>query len=286
MATGIPGYGRIADELRQVTVQVLDDRDGSTGSGVITGPSTVVTNAHVVRTKRLYIRTAAGAVVRATLVKHDRARDLAVLNVAGVPLSQSAGGLVETSSLRPGETAIAVGHPLGFIGAVSVGSIRSVGPVPGLGDRTWVQAAIRLAPGNSGGPLADIHGRIIGINAMVVNGVGLAVPSEAVQRVLSATPPFHLGVTVRPAQLLDGTRGMLILDIEPESPASRASLLPGDLISGIDTARTPGVEALETALGRAGAENRNSVVVHFRRGGNVRERQATAARSFYAEPAA
>jgi serine protease Do len=149
-----------------------------------------------------------------------------------------------------------------------------------------VQAAVRLAPGNSGGPLADIHGRIIGINAMVMNGLGLAVPSEAVQRILSAAPPLHLGVTVRPAQLGDGTRGMLILGVEPESPAWRASLLPGDLISGIDAGRTTGVEAMEAALAKAGAEKRTGVIVHFRRGGYERERQTTAAQALYAEPAA
>jgi serine protease Do len=194
--------------------------------------------------------------------------------------------LRETKSLRPGEIAIAAGNPLGFIGAVSTGLIRSVGPVAGLGDRPWVQAALRLAPGNSGGPLADIHGRVVGINAMVVNGVGLAVPSEGVQRFLSAAPAFRLGVTVRPARLRDGTRGLLILEIEPESPACRASLFPGDLITDIEATRTEDMEALEAVLTDAGAQARSSVAVRFRRGGSARDRQATAARSMHEERAA
>jgi serine protease Do len=276
----------VADELRRVTVQVLDEHQRSLGSGVILGPSTIITNAHVATTGKLCVRVATGDLVAVTMEKRDCARDLAVLSLADAKPLEPAATLGETSLIRPGDVAIAVGHPLGFIGAVSIGSIRGVGPVPGLGERSWVQAAVRLAPGNSGGPLADIRGRIIGVNAMVLNGIGLAVPSEAVQRVLSAAPPFHLGVTVRPAHLRNGTRGMLILDIEPDGPAWRASLLPGDLISGINASRVTGVEALGTALGKAGADKRGSVIVHFRRGGSERDRQATAALSRYEEPAA
>jgi S1-C subfamily serine protease len=139
-----------------------------------------------------------------------------------------------------------------------------------------VQAAVRLAPGNSGGLLANIHGHVIGINAMVMNGLGLAVASEAVQRLLSAAVPFRPGVTVRPARLTDGTQGMLILELDGDGPAATASLFPGDLITGIDTARTPTVEALEAALSTVATERCAKVIIRFRRGGGVNERQATA----------
>jgi serine protease Do len=286
MAAAVPGFGNVADDLRRVTVQVLAEQDHSHGSGVITGPSTIVTNAHVATSDAVRVLLATGELVKATLKKRDRARDLAMLTLIDARAMQPAAVLRETASLRPGEIAIAVGHPLGFLGAVSTGLIRGVGPIAGLGQRPWVQAAVRLAPGNSGGPLADIHGRIIGINTMVVNSLGLAIPSEAVQRFLSAAPPFRLGITVRPARLSDGTQGVLVLEIEPDSPAWRASLLPGDLIIGVEAAEATNVEALDAALALAGAEKRSSVVVRFRRGGSPRERQATAAQYVYAERAA
>src|SRR2546430_5365383 len=75
-----------------------------------------------------------------------------------------------------------------------------VGPLRGLGSQNWVQAEVLLAPGNSGGPLADARGKIVGINTMVAGRLALAIPSNAVRDFLSAIPSDgHLGVTVHPA---------------------------------------------------------------------------------------
>jgi len=276
MTTNVPGWGNIAEELRRVTVQVLADDERASGSGVIAARGKVITNAHVATSARQQLRAVDGRLLQGTLSKRDRRRDLAVIDVpemSDVPVAT----LREASSLKPGEIAVAVGHPLGFIGAVSTGVIRAVGPISGLGSQSWVQAAVRLAPGNSGGPLADVSGRVVGVNAMVMNGLGLAVPAEAVQRFLSAAAPFHLGVTVRPARLRDGTDGMLILEIEQGSAAETASLLPGDLITTLDDKSAKTLEAMEQALITAGSEKRRNVIVHFRRGGSDRERKAVAA---------
>jgi serine protease Do len=276
MAAAFPGFGDIAEELRRVTVQVLDRGNNGVGSGVIAGPFTLITNAHVASGAQARVRLASGQLVRATVQKRDRARDLAMLHAPEIPVGTPLGTLREAASLRPGEIAIAVGHPMGFIGAVSTGVIRAVGPVPGLGRHPWVHASVRLAPGNSGGPLADVRGQIAGINTMVIGGVGLAIPSEAVQKFLVAPAPLHLGVTVRPARLADGTQGLLILQMEADGPAAAASLFPGDLITGIDGATATGVDSLEAALTEAAAGRRSTVTVHFRRGGSDRERHATA----------
>jgi serine protease Do len=121
---------------------------------------------------------------------------------------------------------------MGFIGAVTTGTVHRV-------DR-WVEAGIRLAPGNSGGPLADARGRVVGINSMVAGGLALAVPSDTVGRFVARqeTTPM-LGVTVRPLQTARGF-GWLVLGIEPGSAAERASLLPGDvLLGGVDVDSGP-----------------------------------------------
>jgi len=93
-----------------------------------------------------------------------------------------------------------VGNPLGFIGALTTGVVHALGPLRGVGRQAWVQAAVRLAPGNSGGPLANARGQVIGVNTMIAGGgLALAVPSNAVAEFLrrGATRPA-LGITVRP----------------------------------------------------------------------------------------
>jgi serine protease Do len=132
---------------------------------------------------------------------------------------------------------------MGFVGALTTGVIHAVGPLRGLGSRSWVQADVRLAPGNSGGPLADAHGRVIGINTMVAGGLALAIPSNTVLDFLSAGPSdAWLGVTVHPVKVPRATAaggsgnrfGLVLLEVDPVSPASSASLLPGDILLGTE----------------------------------------------------
>src|SRR5579864_1949549 len=193
----IPGFGEIAEQLRRSTVLVQSGGRGA-GSGVIwSADGLLVTNAHVVLGSRVKVQLWDGRDFDAAIVSRDTSRDLAQLRItaAGLP----AAAVADSSKLRPGELAIAIGNPLGFVGALATGVIHGVGPLGGLGRRTWVQADVRLAPGNSGGPLADAHGRVIGINTMVAGGLALAIPSNTVRDFLSAGPEnVWLGVTVHP----------------------------------------------------------------------------------------
>jgi serine protease Do len=248
----IPGFGEIAEQLRRSTVLVRSGGRGS-GSGVIwSSDGLLVTNAHVVRSPRPAVQLWDGREFEASVGSRDPWRDLAQLRIDAVNLP--AASAADSSELRPGELAIAIGNPMGFVGALATGVIHGVGPLRGLGPHSWVQAEVRLAPGNSGGPLADARGRVVGINTMVASRLALAIPSNAVRDFLSTAPSDgRLGVTVHPA-LLPGagsrakTFGLVILEVEPESPASLASLLPGDILLGTEEKRFAGLADLARAL--------------------------------------
>lgn len=164
-------YAALVEKLRRSTVQVLSGRGG--GSGVVWDRGgVVVTNAHVAAGRYAEIVNATGERIRARIVQRDRERDLALLIAEAGDLEPAAIG--DSGRLRSGQIVVAVGHPLGMPGAVA-GVIHAAGPAS-----KWVQADLRLAPGNSGGILADTSGGVIGINTMIYRGIGLAIPSNQV----------------------------------------------------------------------------------------------------------
>lgn len=234
----IPVPGAVADALRRQTVriQVGRGRAQSGGSGVIVGRERVITNAHVARGDGVSVESWNGNEAPATCLRLDARRDLALLSAPG--LQGEPATLGDSDRVRSGAAVFAVGNPLGFVGAVSSGVVHAVGSFGGL---AWIQADLRLAPGSSGGPLADFHGQVLGINTMVVSGgvmsggLALAVPSRAVQSFLMRVNAGRmLGVTVRPVELKNGKPGIMILEISAGSPAAGASLLPGDILVGAD----------------------------------------------------
>ena len=120
-----------------------------------------------------------GRELPARLTARDPRRDLALLSVAISDLEPAL--RADARGLRPGELVVALGHPFGVAYAAALGVVhRAPGATRGPGG--WLHADIRLAPGNSGGPLADASGRVVGINAMIVNGLGIAIPTHLVER--------------------------------------------------------------------------------------------------------
>jgi len=239
-------FGEIAERLRRSTVQVLPDQRGG-GSGVIwTSDGAIMTNAHVARKDAAEVRLWDGRRFPARVTSRDVRRDLALLRVEAAGLDAVVVG--DSSAVRPGELLMAVGSPLGFAGALSTGIAHSRGG-------GWIYANVRLAPGNSGGPLANARGEVVGINTAIVNGLGLAVPSNAAAEFLRLGPRPALGVTLRP----EG-HGLRILRVEPNGPAAGASLREGDLLVG-------SFEELTAALD----SGREVLAVRFLRGEQVRE---------------
>jgi serine protease Do len=251
----ITGFGEVAEKLRRSTVLVQAGGRGG-GSGVIwSSDGTVITNAHVARSSHLTLQLWDGREFQAAVASRDHRRDLAVLRIDATSLPAVV--VADSSHVRPGELAIAIGNPLGFVGALTTGVIHTVGPLAGLGPRSWVQADVRLAPGNSGGPLADVRGRVIGINTMVAGRLALAIPSKIVLDFLAKGPSSGwLGITVHPvripranASLKTGHAfGLVILELDPGGPASLASLLPGDILLGTEQQSFSSFDDLARAL--------------------------------------
>jgi serine protease Do len=177
----------LAEQLRRVTVRVATTgaRFDGVGAGIIwpsSGRPMVMTNAHVVPRRRgdqLVVESAAGHHADAQVIARDTELDLALLAVNAVPGHWPVPAPIgDARALHPGEIVVAVGHPFGIGGALSFGIVHAAPK----GDDSWIRADVRLAPGNSGGPLATLDGTIVGINCMIARGLGIAVPAHVADR--------------------------------------------------------------------------------------------------------
>jgi serine protease Do len=251
----------IASRVRGGVVTVRSGRGGH-GSGVVwSEDGTIVTNEHVVASGRAEVVLADGSMLPASLVRKDRRRDLAVLRVEAAPLPAIPVG--ESRALKPGQLVLSMGNPLGVRNAVSIGIISGMVAEVWAGGRHFpemVRADIDLYPGNSGGPLLDASGRVVGINAMVTGpGAALAVPSHIVRQMVDeqAGPRPFIGVTGREVPLLVGSggphtttrgTGLLVQGVLPGGPAERAGLRAGDLLIGLDGEGSRTVESISAQI--------------------------------------
>lgn len=277
------GFGEVIERLRRSTVALTTARRGA-GSGVVWSPDgVIVTNAHVVGdASAAEVELWDGRRMRGEIVNRSRRRDVAVLQVNASDLP--AASLGHSGAMRVGEWVVAVGNPLGFIGAASTGVIHGFASARAVWEplraaldagSDWLVSQLRLAPGNSGGPLANARGEVIGLNTMISGGLAFAVPSDAVKKFVSgrADAGMGLGVVVRAVQMERRQLGLLLLEVIPQSPAERASLLQGDILLGANGRRFQSVQDLEAAIRAAIQETRAGILeLEFRRGAspNVR----------------
>ena len=175
----VSAAGDLEDRVRRAVVEVRND--GGAGAGIVWGGSgLVVTNAHCApRDTRLQLVQGERTHSARVIAYHPR-HDLALLSSATIrgPLLD----LRATSTLRVGELVFAYGHPLGVSDALAMGVIHAVARDERTGGARFVIADVHLAPGNSGGPVVDAEGRLVGVNNMVVNGLGVAIPADTVAR--------------------------------------------------------------------------------------------------------
>jgi serine protease Do len=191
------GWCETAEQLRSSVAQIIDEAgphgpaSGGLGAAIAwTDGGLFVTSAHVIRSPRMTVVTPDGRRVPGELVWQERRRDIALVHAPGAAMPPVR--TADPSALRPGSLVLAIGHPFGLVDAISTGVLQSVGELPLELDfdgrrMRWVQADVRLGPGNSGGPLANADGRVIGVAAMIVAGMALAVPAPDVEALVASS---------------------------------------------------------------------------------------------------
>ncbi len=244
-------------------------REGSGSGFLITPDGYLVTNSHVAgRATRLEVTLSDGRTAGAEIVGDDPDSDLAVLKVAAGDLASCRFG--ESSAVRVGQVAIAIGSPFGFQHTVTAGIVsalgRSMRASTGRLLDNILQTDASLNPGNSGGPLVNARGEVIGVNTAVIlpaQGICFAIAASTAERVVVAlirdgrvrrawlgvggqTQPLarrvvrHFGLTIE--------TGVRVESLERGSPAADAGMKTGDIIVGMDGVPVPDVDALQRQL--------------------------------------
>jgi S1-C subfamily serine protease len=282
-----PGVAFISAGGGQPTSPFGDGGSGqATGSGfLIDAQGHVVTNQHVVDgSSEFTVRFGEGGeAVPAELVGQDASTDLAVLEVdpERIPAETKPLQLATSSTLRPGDAAIAIGSPFGLSGTITTGIISALDreiespngfPIPGV-----LQTDAAINPGNSGGPLLDARGRVIGVNSQIASssrqssGVGFAVPVDTVKEVVpqllenGRIDRAYLGVSTTE---VPGEDGAVVAGITEGGPAAASELRVGDRIVAFDGKPVEGSSELSQAVltGKPGDTAQLEVV----RGGETR----------------
>jgi serine protease Do len=234
----------IASQVRRSTVQISGR--GTGGSGVIWDSNgLIITNAHVIHSSQQQVELWDGRKFAATILDRNTELDLAALKIEAIDLPVAKIG--NSADLRVGELVLALGYPFGIEGALTVGIIHTLNQHESP-YRDLIQSDIRLAPGNSGGPLANANGEIIGINSMIAGNLGVAVSSLEVTRFLKRSVEREpLGVTLQPVVLQEHV-GLVVVGIEEDKAAMKAGMIVGDILIGVAGQRFNEYRALLHAI--------------------------------------
>jgi len=246
------------------------DGPGGTGSGFVIAPDGyVLTNSHVVHNaSRFEVTVADGQVFSATLVGEDPETDLAVIRVNASQLARARLG--DSRSVRVGQIAIAIGSPFGFHQTVTAGVVsalgRSMRSQSGRLIDNVIQTDAALNPGNSGGPLVNSRGEVIGVNTAIIHpaqGICFAIASNTAEFVAAwlikegrirrswigvATQNVAIQRRVVRFHRLAVDHGILVAGLEPGSPAGRAGLREGDIIVAFKGDPVSGIDDLHRHL--------------------------------------
>ncbi len=226
------------------------------GSGFLTDATgTVVTNNHVVKdAKSVTVTLDDGTEYTAKVIGRDARTDLAVLKVQSADRKFPFIQLGDSAAVRPGEWVVAMGNPFGLGGTVTAGIVSAKGRDIGSGPYDqFIQIDAPINQGNSGGPLFTQDGRVVGVNSAILSpsggsiGIGFAIPANVVKSVISeleatghVTRGFAgletqpIGPGMAKALRLNAADGALVAGVQPEGPAAKAGVEPGDVIRAVD----------------------------------------------------
>jgi S1-C subfamily serine protease len=274
-------------EKASKSVVRVDARRGRAGTGIVWDTGLVLTANHVVEQEDEIQVVADDKSTKATLVGRDPATDLALLKVDG--LAAPAMPRAKVEGLRPGQIVLAIGRPgslkatFGTISAVS----SSWRGWRGSEIEHLIQTNAPLYPGFSGGPLVDVDGRAVGMNSWVFGrGDGRAIAMDVAERVVASLKADgrirrpYLGIGTQEVPLPETVKakakqdsGLLIVAVEPQSPADKAGLMQGDTLVALNGTTTSSLEDLYTGLRKikVGATQTVRVV----RAGELKELQVT-----------
>ena len=243
------------------------------GSGVIVAADgVIITNHHVVAgADKIRVGLADGREFAAKLVGSDPKSDLAVLRVDAQALPAIA--IADSSRLRVGDLALAIGNPFGLGQTVTMGIVSAVGRANmGITEyEDFIQTDAAINPGNSGGALVTMHGELAGINTAILSrsggyqGIGFAIPSNMVLQVKDAilrdgrVVRGYLGVNIQDltdelasALGVEKGAGVLISDVRPDSPAAAAGLKRGDILVSMEGVKPKDASQLRRMVAEAG----------------------------------
>ena len=243
-------------------------RGRGAGAGIIWGSDgKIVTNYHVVAGTggRPQVQLYDGTRLESKLVAENSALDLALLQIDATELPALPIG--DSAKLRIGELVFAFGHPWGHKDVVTAGIVSGLGRVSGGRPNrsvAYVRSDVRLAPGNSGGPLVNARGEVVGVNSMIFGGdLSVAVPSHVVLEWLArAGKRFYLGVGVRPVRINPSrsnenlTEGVLVINVDPNGPASKAGVQVGDIVLAVAEQPVVDTATLKRALAQGVADGK------------------------------
>ena len=275
-----------------------DRRQGGMGSGVIVRKDGyILTNNHVVdKAEEVNVELTDGRSFKAKVVGTDAPSDLAVLKIDGDNLQTL--NLGDSDGVRVGDVVLAVGNPLGIGQTVTMGIVSAKGRATGgTGDGSYedfIQTDAPINQGNSGGALVSTAGELIGINSQILSpsggniGIGFAIPANMARNVMTQLIEHgevrrgRLGVTIQgitPALAeslgLNGTTGALVGDVEDDSPAAKAGLRRGDVITAINGEAVKDSNVLRNEI--ASLQPGTSVKLTIRRDGKEQVLNATLA---------
>jgi serine protease Do len=253
------------------------------GSGVIISPDGyIVTNNHVIDgATDIRVTMSDRRILPAKLVGADPLTDLAVIKVDGTNLPSVPWG--DSTKLRPGQMVLAFGNPFGFRFTVTRGIVSALNrPNPDAGDRRkpgeYIQTDAAINPGNSGGPLVDARGEVVGINTFLISpsgafsGMGFAIPTQIVRPTAEALIRYgkvthgYMGIGISDVTPdnskffhMDKAVGAVVTQVEADSPAAKAGMKVGDVITGLDGSSISDAGELQVEVG----QKRPGTAVHL-----------------------